>query len=204
MNVKDVVPMPAPELSMQPEIIIARQSELEAYYCEIEKRESPIVGVNSHYGQILIKDFLWRITEEVGEALEAFSKSESMDKVYEELADGLHFVAGLCIITNYKAVFINSWDQIFKGVKVGRTEENRAKYVANFVMRAGILGNTLKLKPWKQTDVMTDEIYFGSCMYDMVCNYLWICMAFGMSHEQLFDFYYRKSEVNLFRIRSKY
>jgi hypothetical protein len=71
-------------------------------------------------------------------------------------------------------------------------------------MALGMLGNTLKMKPWKQTQVLTDESYFNQLLGIAVKEYLNFCQYMGMDLDTLFDYYYRKSEVNLFRIRSKY
>lgn len=204
MNVKDVTSPDSVSVPEEARIILSRQAALEDQYWRIEGRPAPTFSVNNSKGQVVIKDFLWRITEEIGEALEAMYNGEPEDKIHEELADALHFVAGLCIITNYEKTFQSCWENIALGVRLPITDESRNLHIANFVLKAGVLGNTLKMKPWKQTEVLTDEYYFGQCLYDMVCYFLWVCMSFGMSAHDLYDYYYRKSEVNLFRIRSNY
>ena len=55
-------------------------------------------------GQARIKDFSWRITEEVGEALDAITNESGESALlhfHEELVDGLHFLTEMTILTGY-------------------------------------------------------------------------------------------------------
>lgn len=197
MNVNDVVAPPFPHNPLdQSTELLKRQSELESKYWEIEGRYSPTVNINDRRGQVLIKDFLWRITEEIGEALEAKNNGESRDKVYEELADGLHFVLGLCVITGMTQEFHDAWENQY--ITPAATE------LEDLIMNMGCLGNTLKMKPWKQTDVLTDVKTFSFLLKLFVMRYIGYCKELDLSIDNLWRYYYRKSEVNLFRIRSKY
>jgi len=205
MNVNDVKPIILPDDPVtQAGYILDRQTLLEDHYWTIEKRPSPTVAVNSQVGQILIKDFLWRITEEVGESLEASLIGEPLEKIYEELADGLHFVAGLAVITNMKDPFIKAWNETVMGPQPRGGITSQHTYLYDLIASLGILGNTLKMKPWKQTQVLTDEVYFSQCLQNMITCFLRFCIVCNLTHHQLLDYYHRKSEVNLFRIRSKY
>jgi hypothetical protein len=195
MNVNDVQSPTVVTKAEAASIMVGRQSELEAHYWQIEKRPAEFIEVNSATGQVLIKDFLWRITEEVGEALEALAKSEPQEKTYEEMADALHFVLGLCVITQKRHLFVEMYT---------KDHYPSPGSMDHFVMSMGILGNTLKMKPWKQTPVLTDEAYFDDCLMRMIASFISLVNYFGMGNEKLYDYYYRKSEVNLFRIRSNY
>lgn len=181
--------------------ILERQGMLESKYWDIEKRYSPVIDVNDKRGQIVIKDFLWRITEEIGEAIESRSNNETLNKTWEELADGLHFVAGLCVITSNQNIFTDAWERVYETSDTG---SESLFLLQNLVEALGTLGNTLKMKPWKQTDVLTDITQFRKKLYDVVLWYLLLCLDYGMTLTDLWIYYYKKSEVNLFRIRSKY
>lgn len=206
MNVQDVkVPFKPKDVGEEAKIIWARQNELEDTYWKIEKREAKVVNLDSRYGQILIKDFLWRITEEVGESLEAFFDFEGepekkLDKVREEIIDGLHFLVGLCILTNAEYW----WTRGYTETDERSGEKSYKNAVVGVIYGLGLVGNTLKLKPWKQTEVLTDGAVFYRNLYKLVKEYMNLCESVGMNRELTFDYYYRKSEVNLFRIRSKY
>lgn len=202
MNVNDIKDVPG---IMEREIagqILQRQDALEDHYWSIERRKMKVFDVNDKEGQICIKDFLWRITEEMGEALEALELKESVDKVHEELADGLHFLVGLNIITGRGDIWLDVFNTECKYPWDGFPTYPQT--CLNFLTKAGILGNTLKIKPWKQTPILTDLIYFDRCLRAFNHSYLKVCWSLGMTPRTLWDYYYRKSEVNLFRIRTKY
>ena len=200
MNVKDV-PSPILEDLIPSEvsrIIMDRQADLESKYWQIECRYAPQVEINSAKGQVLIKDFLWRAMEEVGEAIEALEVQGDVEKCNEEFADGLHFVSGLCHIVNRRTIFTGAFESYFN---IPRAMLVRSSRTHSLVYRAGVLGNTLKMKPWKQSAITTDIPEFTSKLYDYVEAYLW---AWGAPLHMVYDYYWRKSEVNLFRIRSNY
>jgi hypothetical protein len=198
MNVTDVKSPPLHgDLRQYALAMVERQSELEEVYWKIENRPAKFITPLDRNGQVLIKDFLWRITEEIGETLEADTKGEPEDKVWEELADALHFVIGLCVITSRTGIFVKAFSQ-------GDYHYPRVGCIANYVESAGKLGNTLKMKPWKQTDVITDVDNFDRLLEYMIVNFLGICWSFQMNPDTLYDYYWRKSEVNKFRIASMY
>lgn len=209
MNINDVKNVPAiTEPSSIASGILSRQNKLEDFYWTLEKRHKRVFDLNERPGQIIIKDFLWRITEELGEALEADTKEHNLVKIHEELADCLHFIAGLGIISDISDEFINGFME-FSYEIVPQTNPRPIPQLAPtavsmFVQALGVMGNTLKMKPWKQTDVMTDVNYAKFCYRQLVKRFLEVCHAFGLTLPILWDLYYRKSEVNLFRIESGY
>lgn len=114
MNIKDVEvkladPFPQDRLGL----IFRRQMELMEKYHPIEKRngllvcEDVPVDLHSHKGQHRLKDFAWRITEELGEAMNCLKnkpwKVTPMDTdiqhYKEEIADAFHFFVELCILS---------------------------------------------------------------------------------------------------------
>lgn len=201
MNTDDIVDYPVPDdINVKASNIYDRQSQLESKYVAIEKRESEFILVNTRYGQKLIKDFLWRITEEVGEALEAISLRESEAKVHEELADGLHFVTGLFVVLQKKELYVEAW----KDYMDAPLREFQTDRLELLILALSKTGNCLKMKPWKQTDVETDEKYFDKCLHDLIYCYLNYCYGQNMDLYTMYNIYMKKSEVNLFRIRSKY
>lgn len=182
--------------------IFQRQSDLEDFYHKIENRTQKVFGVNSREGQVHIKDFLWRITEEIGEFLESEQIGGNRWKSWEELADGLHFITGLCVITGRDEVFKDAWNKHTN--LLSRGHSITAVAVMSCVMTLGCLGNCLKMKPWKQTDVLTDELLFDKLLINAIQAYLDLCSVVDLDKAKLYEMYMRKSEVNLFRIRSKY
>jgi len=140
MNIDDAgsVVVPEHEDDML-RLVFARQRELMEKYHPIEKEKGLLqdenipVNIDSHLGQARLKDFAWRVTEEIGEAM-----------------------------------------------------------------------NCLKNKPWKQTQMQTDVHHYLEEIVDAFHFFIELCILSGMSAEDLFTFYFKKSEVNKFRQRSNY
>jgi len=138
VNIKDIE-VEIPEDGDMLVNIFQRQLELMRKYHKIEKgnghRVPRNVPVNLHdrHDQQYLKDFAWRVTEEVGEAM-----------------------------------------------------------------------NTLKNKPWKQTELTTDVDHFLEELVDGFHFYVELLILSGFDPESLFRTYFLKSEVNKFRQRSKY
>ena len=70
--------------------------------------------------------------------------------------------------------------------------------------KAGMIGNTLKNKRWKQSQILTDVLKFRRLLNETFVALIGAFVASGCSAEDIFTFYFKKSEVNQFRIRSQY
>jgi dimeric dUTPase (all-alpha-NTP-PPase superfamily) len=64
--------------------------------------------------------------------------------------------------------------------------------------------NTLKNKPWKQSEVTTDKVHFYEELADALHFFIELCITAGLSAEDLARIYHRKHAVNQFRQRSNY
>lgn len=64
--------------------------------------------------------------------------------------------------------------------------------------------NTLKNKPWKQSELPTDATHFYEEVADAFHFFVEFCITSGMSAEDLARVYHRKHAVNKFRQRSQY
>lgn len=64
--------------------------------------------------------------------------------------------------------------------------------------------NTLKLKPWKNTDVTTDTDHYLEEIADAFHFFIELCITSGFDANSLALMYLKKSEVNKFRQRSNY
>ena len=77
-----------------------------------------------------------------------------------------------------------------------------AAYV--LVEKLGIAMNCLKQKPWKQTHMLTDTARFEYLIIETFYHWVTFARTIGMNAQEAFDFYFKKSEVNIFRQRSQY
>lgn len=178
--------------------IFEKQNEIALKYAEIEGMGDLLQTIENNVdtakGQKWIKDFAWRVTEELAEAFESV---EHKDHFIEELIDGIHFLTELSIIAGFKPADIREKDVY--SAPYG-THDNGWEVVYNL----GIMCNCLKNKPWKQTQMLTDRPKFFGLLKKVWSEYLFLLRGNSLSWGDVWVYYFKKNEVNKFRIRSKY
>lgn len=193
--------------------IFDRQKELMNKYHDIEKRSGLLqtedcpVNLDDKRGQARIKDFSWRVMEEVGEALDAL-ESADMAHFEEELIDGLHFLTELTILAGLNPEEIpmdrndkdNLWC-IYNEAKLSGYDLQMG--ITSLVMDLGMMCNCLKNKPWKQTNMVTDKDNFKSKLKLVWYDYISI-LSINLDPDMIVEIYLKKSQVNKFRQRSNY
>ena len=192
--------------------IFDRQKELMEKYHDIEfksglmQTEDCPVNLDDKRGQARIKDFAWRITEEVGEALDAIeneSGESALLHFHEELVDGLHFLTEMTILTGYDLPeYTTLKDLIEEGSY--RDCYSLNDLVSDHVCYLGMMCNCLKNKPWKQSMMKTNKENFYKHLKLVWSNYVAILTSQDLTEEEITDLYLRKSQVNQFRVRSNY
>ena len=192
--------------------IFDRQKELMEKYHDIEfksglmQTEDCPVNLDDKRGQARIKDFAWRITEEIGEALDAITNESGESALlhfHEELVDGLHFLTEMTILTGYDLPeYTTLKDLIEEGSY--RDCYTLNDLVSDHVMYLGMMCNCLKNKPWKQTMMKTNKENFYKHLKLVWSNYVAILTSQDLTEEEITDLYLRKSQVNQFRVRSNY
>ena len=192
--------------------IFDRQKELMEKYHDIEFRsglmqtEDCPVNLDDKRGQARIKDFAWRITEEIGEALDAITNESGESALlhfHEELVDGLHFLTEMTILTGYDLPeYTTLKDLIEEGSY--RDCYTLNDLVSDHVMYLGMMCNCLKNKPWKQSMMKTNKENFYKHLKLVWSNYVAILTSQDLTEEEITDLYLRKSQVNQFRVRSNY
>ena len=190
--------------------IFDRQKELMDKYHDIELKSGLLqtedcpVNLDDKKGQARIKDFAWRITEEIGEALDALDEEEGESGLlhfHEELIDGLHFLTEMTILSGYDLPSYYTLEELIKN----NTSEFELNYHIRLHVRyLGMMCNCLKNKPWKQTMMKTNKENFYFHLKLVWFNYISILTSQGFTEEDITDIYLRKSQVNQFRQRSNY
>jgi len=196
MNINDVtesinVPRTSKEIWVE---IFKKQTELALKYKDIEKMgdllDTTDNNINTAKGQKWIKDFAWRVTEELAEAYEA----RFVDEVHykEELIDALHFLVELTIIAGHR------------NYKPTQFTDKYIPEAWDIVYQLGLMCNTLKNKPWKQTQMLTDKELFTKHL-DFAWSYMYTLLLKELGRdEEIYLYYFKKNKVNQFRQRSKY
>lgn len=199
--------------------IFDRQKSLMGKYHDIELKSGLLqtedcpVNLDDKRGQARIKDFSWRVTEELGEALDARANS---DHYQEELIDGLHFLTELTVLAgkDYDTILpegIPTYYEDHLRDLVENAKRNILGYgrdldswVTQFIEQLAMMCNCLKNKPWKQSMMKTDQEAFYNRLTNVWVYYITILVVSGMGAEDIANVYLKKSQVNQFRQRSNY
>lgn len=229
MNINDIDhPEKVPDKLKE---IFHRQIELMTRYHHIEKAKGigsggilpEVFHIDDHRCQYVCKDFSWRITEELVEASTAIEPDHQM----EELGDALHFYIELLIMVGIDEPYLKkyflgpNWDKRIEGdVLDALFSRFTRSLVIEFVgydpkisndelfwkpvESLGLAMNCLKNKPWKETQMETDVPKFHRHLLHVLIGLVEIAETMGMSADDMYDIYFRKSEVNKFRQRSRY
>jgi hypothetical protein len=156
-------------------------------------------NVQTKGGQIVLKDFLWRTAEEVAEGIEAFKK-EDMIHFKEELIDALHFLIEFNILADIRPEELMDVSVINEGKKEVSVFESSF----DVFYYLGLIGNTLKNKKWKVTEVETDVNRFKELSLITWSTLLGLFSIVFDSPEEVMLFYLKKNEVNKFRQKTNY
>lgn len=200
--------------------IFDRQKSLMGKYHDIELKSGLLqtedcpVNLDDKRGQARIKDFSWRVTEELGEALDA---KANKDHYQEELIDGLHFLTELTIlagkdyntilplnIPKYNEDHLRDLVENAKEAIYRKTNYHLDFWVSRFIEQLAMMCNCLKNKPWKQSMMKTDQEAFYNRLAEAWVCYIAILVISEMGAEDIANVYLKKSQVNQFRQRSNY
>jgi len=226
VNVNDV-----PEPHEIPKDIIGaifdKQKLLMQKYKDIEKMPNDIVtgkdtNVDTPEGQRWVKDFAWRTTEELCEALEAKNlayakmkekykdaikenftamKDTDLDLEVKKLDEYYHYleecVDALHFLT--ELCIIAGYNSADFNVPINYNAREM-----DCVYRLGLAMNCLKNKPWKQTQMLTDRPKFKKYIQQAYARLLGLFLTSGYTMDDVFILYFKKNAVNQFRQRSKY
>lgn len=193
-------------------MMFERQHELAKKYVPLEKKngllqtEDMPVNLDDRHGQARLKDFFWRITEELTEAVEARRDHAHLPQhCLEEIIDALHFMIEALLLSGIGANDLggNSLEQSVSFYII-QAPLPLERVCWETVQKIGDASNCLKQRPWKQTHQLTDKEKFKNNLVAAFHQLIYVCAIAGMSADDIFRFYWKKSEVNKFRQRSNY
>lgn len=195
--------------------IFERQEQLSREYRMIEIKSGLGLGLvrnktfdlDNRWWQYVIKDYFWRIAEELAESAEA-GREGTQNHAREEAIDALHFIVEVMIHVNWKPdqwrlQELEGYDKlkaIYECVGSSRFENS-----FEVIYHLGLAANCLKLKPWKRSPVATDQRAFYRHLEEAFLALIGYCrQTLRMTAVEIYGYYFRKSDVNEFRQRSKY
>lgn len=201
-----------------------RQYNVYLKYKQIEKMPENFGSIQTRETQRWVKDFINRVNEEVAESYESIRDPNMQVLVKkeirneegefqvieydihrsEELADALHFYLEMLIIIGKTPEWLIKTFEEY-------VQRGRRVYVDDIILnywevsyQLGMLGNCLKLKPWKQDEVLTDLDKVDHQLKEVFFALLDVFAANGNDHNDIYDLYTRKNQVNQFRQKSGY
>lgn len=188
--------------------MLARQEELMKKYQEIEIQNGFFYpnwpfDLHSNVHQAKLKDFAWRVTEELAEATEALATNDRVHFL-EELSDAVHFLLELMVCSevlpsmSLQAYFNDAYAYAYTDEKFIRPR------CFDVIEHLGLAMNCLKNKAWKNTHLMTDVTKYRSLIRQAWDRMIGLARQAGLNAEEFYVLYYKKSMVNQFRQRSNY
>jgi hypothetical protein len=163
-----------------------------------------------------VKDMLWRATEEIAEAMEVFpdltgdyikrwDEDASLRHFFEELADALHFLIEVSLVVGVDQLGLaTTWDRVTCQIERYPGEEEIRDKVLDVIVGFGLVGNTLKNKPWKSSHMPTDELKFKRRLDEAWIKFFELWARLGMQSHDVYALYFKKNAVNQFRQDSNY
>lgn len=195
------------------DLIFERQHALSQRYIPIEVKnklrhttDCP-VDLHDRHGQAQLKDFFWRVTEELTEACEANRVHPDLKShVLEELADALHFLVEAHLLAGIKPGEVLEEFGECKLISMVEWADEIALEPGCFevIYLIGAASNCLKQRPWKQTHQLVDVPKFMSYLKGTIPALIAVFVNEGLDADEIFRMYWKKSEVNKFRQRSNY
>jgi hypothetical protein len=225
--------IPIPEGDML-EIIFSHQEKLMNKYHAIEqinmRRKLPDpneINLDLAEDQLRMKEFAWRITEELAESTECLTPG-GMNEIHflEELIDALHFSVEFDIMSHigpmditeqepcpdkleylYQTQVRASSSSIYSELQLDWLTAHQEFFRMRTWVAIEALGkamNTLKNKPWKSTHMITDRAAYQSCVIEFNHHLFKLMWWAGLNPTTLTQLYLNKNAVNQFRIRTNY
>lgn len=148
-------------------------------------------------------------------------KRQHINHFWEELSDALHFLVELGIMSDFDFESIDI--ELMSGISgnssiVGDIYLERKPIATNFIFEVGYLcdfmsslsyflglaGNTLKMKRWKQTEVLSDKKQFDKHYGNALQCFFRLCSSQGFAAPHVLHLYMMKHKVNEWRQQTKY
>ncbi len=226
MNINDVSKIP--QSSNYLKDIFKRQWELIDKYHDIEHQILGIEKLNIHpkepinlsdpIFQYKVKGHIQRVLEEIAESYEVVQEERygsgisHFEHQVEESVDALHFLTETMIMVHIEDDKLPSLDEYFNtyntfeyNILSNFEKEYQVDFMYNQLFyHVSIPMNIFKNKVWKRTQMRTDEIKFQHCMKEAYKYLIYIFYFLGLKPVDIYEIYFKKSEVNRFRIRTQY
>lgn len=202
------------------EYIYETQRELMKKYHKIEEKNGLMlyneipVDLDDKFAQARIKDFCWRFTEELAEALHE-AEEDNHFLYQEELIDCLHFLTELSILVDFLPkdmahrmqwynsdnILENLFDYAENYLYLGHSKQT---LMMSVVKNIGLMANELKNRPWKQSHRETDKEKFYDYLMKAWRAFTRLFVEAQMTPQTVYEAYVSKSNENKSRQKRGY
>lgn len=194
--------------------IFTAQRNLMAKFHAIEaangfRVESSIpVDLDDPHDQLRLKEFAWRVTEEIGETIVAMSHGTTSEKYREEVSDVLHFLVEMLIVAGITPNMImqtseGRLEKVFGMIRDIHGPDTVTEPLDSFwlyvIVALTQAMNELKNRPWKQSRKPTNQTEFRHQMVHVFYQFISACIASGLTADDLHEMYFKKNAVNQHR-----
>lgn len=182
------------------------QTQLLQEYVRIEKFKPPVWDMRLKKSQIDAKGFIFRVIEELGEAYESLIIGDEIN-FWTELADATHFLLELGIVTGCQMpskIWVDIWEEAEPSEKFDLDYDVIRTWFWDITYKLTLVSNAMRNKQWKNTEILPDMVKFKELMDKAFYSFFSGFEMIGASEYQVYGWYWRKNQVNQFRIRSNY
>ena len=213
MNISDsVIDMKQYEGKDRLDVMFEKQEMLRDLYKVLGPKVS-VADLDLPEHQHILREFAWNTTEEMGEVLDVVFGTNDREHIIDETSDSLSFYLELLALSgmsveDFAPSQAHSGDKLdywfdkavsqYEGVTMVRVIHSE------FLEKLALAINNLKNRKWRKTNLKTNKLIYRKALYDTFIPFLMFVNLVGLTPETLFDGYLRKTEVNLFRINSRY
>jgi len=169
-----------------------------------------LTSLQTKASQKVLKDFAWRVTEEVTEMFHSIYEQDDPEHPKEEIADTMHFYVELLILSGLDYDKFEMYNVKENWVPVKYRENVLELESMRFINLLGDAMNILKNKPWKLSEVPSDEDEYIRRLKRTFPAFLRLVEAYNFTQqkdfgiEELYIYYTKKHMVNHFRVDTKY
>jgi len=185
-------------------IMFDKQKEVFKKYLEVEKSDwnEEDFSVDCLQDQELLKEFAWRIVEELTEMTEDI---EHKDHYLEELVDSMNFLIELMIIYGWDKPFYD-WQHVpyahFDKTKL--SADHVIVSIYSVIEAVGQAMNLLKNRKWKEQHYLVDLYKFEPRLKKIFTSFNLLVNELGVTEKMLFEVWSQKLQVNAMRLETKY
>jgi len=212
MNISDsVIDMKQYEGKDRLDVMFEKQEMLRDLYKVLGPKVS-VADLDLPEHQHILREFAWNVCEETGEVLDVVFGTNDREHIIDETSDSLSFYLELLALSgmsveDFAPSQAHSGDKLDYWFKMSLEQYSTSsirEIHSLFLEKLALAINNLKNRKWRKTNLKTNKLIYRKALYDTFIPFLMFVNLVGLTPETLFDGYLRKTEVNLFRINSRY